>query len=55
MALHTKAILNQLSIPTYHFHHADQIGELPGILRHTQMCKKPVAILTDAGFWSGAK
>lgn len=55
MALHTKAILNQLSIPTYHLHHADQIDELPGILRYTQMCKKPVAILTDAGFWSGAK
>ncbi|MFW2383365.1 MAG: sulfopyruvate decarboxylase subunit alpha [Acidimicrobiales bacterium] len=55
MALHTKAILNQLSIPTYHFHRADQVGEMSGILRHTQMCKKPVAILTDASFWSGAK
>lgn len=55
MALHTKAILNQLSIPTYHLHQADQIDELSGILRYTQMCKKPVAILTDASFWSGAK
>jgi sulfopyruvate decarboxylase subunit alpha len=54
MALHTKALLNQLSIPTYHFHHADQISELDGILKHTFMSKKPVAILTDATFWSMA-
>ncbi len=54
MALHTKAMLNQLSIPTYHFHHADQVSELDGILKHTQMCKKPTAILTDATFWSTA-
>lgn len=55
MALHTKAILNQLHIPTYHLHHPDQIEELPGILNHTQMCSKPVAILTDATFWSKAQ
>jgi len=55
MALHTKAILNQLHIPTYHFHHAEQVAELPGILNHARMAKKPVAILTDATFWSGAK
>jgi sulfopyruvate decarboxylase subunit alpha len=54
MALHTKALLNQLLIPTYHFHHAGQITELPGILNHAQMSKKPVAILTDATFWSTA-
>ena len=54
MALHTKAILDQLHIPTYHFHHPDQISEFSGILRHTQMSKKPVAILTDAAFWSAA-
>lgn len=55
MALHTKAILNQLHIPTYHFHKPDDAAELPGILAYTQMCKKPVAILTDASFWSAAK
>ena len=55
MALHTKALLNQLHIPTYHFHNADQVAELPGILNHTRMSRKPVAILTDATFWSGAK
>ena len=55
MALHTKALLNQLLIPTYHFHHPDQMAEFPGILRHSQMSKKPVAILTDASFWSAAK
>jgi len=55
MALHTKAILNQLNIPTYHFHRADDLRELPGILQHAQMCAKPVAILTDASFWSAAQ
>ena len=54
MALHTKALLNQLHIPTYHFHHPDQAGDLPGILGHSHMSKKPVAILTDASFWSAA-
>jgi len=52
MALHTKAILAQLNIPTYHFHTPVDADELPGILRHTAMCRKPVAILTDASFWS---
>ena len=51
MALHTKAILDQLHIPTYHFHKPEDANELPGILNHTQMCSKPVAILTDASFW----
>lgn len=55
MALHTKAILGQLSIPTYHLHHADQLDEFNAILRHTFMCSKPTAILTDASFWSSAK
>ena len=54
MALHTKAILNQLHIPTYHFHTLADVEDLPGILAHTQMCKKPVAILTDASFWRAA-
>ncbi len=55
MAIHTKAILNQLHIPTYHFHDPAQITELPGILNHAQMSSKPVAILTDATFWSTAQ
>ena len=55
MAVHTKALLNQLAIPTYHFSHADQVGELDGILKHTQMAKKPTAILTDARFWGSAQ
>jgi sulfopyruvate decarboxylase subunit alpha len=54
MALHTKAILNQMHIPTYHFHTPADADELPGILNHTQMCNKPVAILTDASFWRAA-
>ncbi|SDJ97570.1 sulfopyruvate decarboxylase subunit alpha [Aliiruegeria lutimaris] len=55
MALHTKALLSQLHIPTYHFHNATQVEELPGILKHCQMCSKPVAVLTDASFWGSAK
>ncbi len=54
MAVHTKALLNQLSIPTFHFHRAEQVEELDGILKYTQMSKKPTAILTDATFWSAA-
>ena len=53
MAVHTKALLAQLNIPTYHFHHEDDAAELDGILNYTFMCNKPVAILTDAGFWKG--
>ena len=53
MAVHTKALLAQLNIPTYHFHHEDDAQELEGILNHTFMCNKPVAILTDASFWKG--
>ena len=53
MALHTKALLNQLHIPTYHFHRQADVEELPRILDYTFMCNKPVAILTDATFWGG--
>ena len=51
MALHTKALLAQLTIPTFHFHRPGDVEEFDGILKHTQMCKKPTAILTDASFW----
>lgn len=54
MAVHTKALLDQLNIPTYHFHRPDDVDELDGILSHTFMCKKPTAILTDASFWRAA-
>ena len=53
MAVHTKALLAQLNIPTYHFHHEKDADELDAILKHTYMCNKPVAILTDASFWKG--
>ena len=53
MAVHTKALLAQLNIPTYHFHQEDDVKELDAILKHTFMCNKPVAILTDASFWNG--
>ena len=53
MAVHTKALLAQLHIPTYHFHRRDDAAELDAILKHTFMCSKPVAILTDASFWKG--
>ena len=54
MAVHTKALLAQLNIPTYHFHAAADVDEFDAILRHCFMSKKPVAILTDASFWKGA-
>ena len=53
MAVHTKALLNQLNIPTYHFHKHEDVNELDGILKHCFMARKPVAILTDASFWKG--
>jgi len=53
MAVHTKALLNQLNIPTYHFHKEGDVEELEPILQYTFMCNKPVAILTDATFWKG--
>ena len=53
MAVHTKALLNQLNIPTYHFHKQEDAQELDAILKYTFMCNKPVAILTDAAFWGG--
>ena len=53
MALHTKALLKQMNIPTYHFHNESDVEELDKILQYTFMCNKPVAILTDATFWKG--
>jgi sulfopyruvate decarboxylase subunit alpha len=53
MAVHTKALLTQLNIPTYHFHHQGDEEEFDEILKYTFMCNKPVAILTDATFWGG--
>ncbi len=55
MAIHTKPLLAEMNIPTYHFHHQDQVAEFGEILRYTQMCKKPTAILTDASFWRGGQ
>jgi sulfopyruvate decarboxylase subunit alpha len=53
MAVHTKPLLAQMNIPTYHFHKQDDVSELGEILKYTQMCSKPTAILTDATFWRG--
>lgn len=53
MAIHTKAMLKQMHIQTYHFHKPEDAVELDGILDHTFMCRKPTAILTDATFWGG--
>ena len=35
MAVHTKALLAQLHIPTYHFHQEDDASELDAILKYT--------------------
>lgn len=53
MAVHTKALLKQMNIPTYHFHKQDDVAEFDAILKYTFMCNKPVAVLTDATFWGG--
>ncbi|MEM6596222.1 MAG: sulfopyruvate decarboxylase subunit alpha [Pseudomonadota bacterium] len=53
MAVHTKALLDQMHIPIYHFHWKNDVEELDNILKYTFMCNKPVAILTDANFWGG--
>ncbi|MBM7069061.1 sulfopyruvate decarboxylase subunit alpha [Actibacterium sp. 188UL27-1] len=53
MAVHTKALLAQLCIPTYHFHRQSDVEELDGILGHCFMASKPVAVLMDATFWKG--
>ncbi len=53
MAVHTKALLKQMNIPTYHFHRERDVEELDKILKYTFMSNKPVAILTDASFWGG--
>jgi sulfopyruvate decarboxylase subunit alpha len=44
-----------MSIPTYHFHSAEDINEFDAILKYSFMAKKPVAVLTDASFWKGAE
>ncbi len=54
MAVHTKALLAQLNIPTYHFHEPEAVKDLDSILNHAFMAKKPVAILMDAQFWGAA-
>lgn len=53
MAVHTKALLNQLNIQTYHFHKPEDVEEMDAILHHTYMSRKPTAILTDSNFWGG--
>ncbi len=53
MAVHTKALLDQLQIPTYHFHRPEDAQEFDAILKYCFMANKPVAILTDATFWGG--
>jgi len=53
MAVHTKALLDQLHIQTYHFHKPDDVEEIGAIIKHTFMSRKPTAILTDSNFWGG--
>ncbi|MGB1234402.1 MAG: sulfopyruvate decarboxylase subunit alpha [Planktomarina sp.] len=53
MAVHTKGLLQQLGIQTYHFHEPEDIKDLDSILHHTYMSRKPTAVLTDSNFWGG--
>ena len=53
MAVHTKALLDQLHIQTYHLHKPEDVEEIGAIIKHTFMSRKPTAILTDSNFWGG--
>lgn len=55
MAIHTVPLLRQLNIPTYHLTDASDVGKVDGIVNHSLMARKPVAILLDAGFWGSAR
>jgi len=48
MAVHTKALLAQMHIPTYHFHWQNDVEEFDNILKYTFMCNKPVATTCSA-------
>ena len=39
MAVHTKALLAQLNIPTYHFHHPNDVHQLDSIFKYTLWAK----------------
>ena len=54
MAIHTKPLLEQLHVPWYHLSHVDEADRIDDILKHSFMCRKPVAILADARFWGSA-
>ena len=54
MAIHTKPLLEQLHVPWYHLSHVDEADRVDGILKHSFMSRKPVAILADARFWGSA-
>ena len=55
MAIHTKSLLQQLGIQTYHFPQQEDADEFLGILNHTFMSCKPMAILIDSNFWGEKK
>ena len=40
MAVHTKALLAQLNIPTHHFHRREDLDEFDGILKHSFVATK---------------
>ncbi len=54
MAVHTKALLAQMSIPTYHFHSAEDINEFDAILKYSFMAKTRGGV-DDASFRRGAE
>ena len=50
MAVHTKALLDQLNIPTYHFHTKSDADELDAILNHSFMAKSLLPFLPMPAF-----
>ena len=55
MAIHTRPLLGMLHIPAYVFSDPGEVDLLDGILHHCFMCRKPVAVLAQASFWSKAQ
>ena len=54
MAIHTKPLLEQLHVPWHHLSHVGEADRIDGIIKHSFMSKKPVAVLADARFWGSA-
>ena len=55
MAIHAKPLIEQLHVPWYRLNHVEEADRVDGILKHSFMCRKPVAVFAAARFWKNAK